>query len=389
MRRGAAIIAAIAALADAAPAQAPSLDADRARLISAKAAAAEAEARAASLQAAAALADTEADKARAQVSALALRITAAEQDIAAARARIALVSALQSRQRRRIADRQQPILRLVAALQTMARRPAALALAQPGSADDVVHVRLLLADMLPVVAQRTAGVRAELERATRLRTDAEQAATALAASRVLLARRRREYAALAATALGRSQALAAQAADEAERALALGEDARDIAERLEVQQDARQVLARLDGIAAPVPRPAGGDAAVPEHDGRPRYALPVPGRIATGFGEVSGAGVRARGITFATAADAPVVAPAAGTVLFAHAFRSYGLVVILAHGGGWTTTLTGLADVSVRPGARVRQGQALGRAGAGSPEVTAELRRDGRPVDLLAMAQAG
>lgn len=389
MRRGAFTIGLAAMLAAPVPAQAPGVDNDRALLITAKAAAAEAEARAASLQAAAAQAETAADRARAEAAALALRVAAAEQEIAAAKARIALVSALQTRQRRRIAERQGPILHLVAALQTMARRPAALAVAQPGTVGDLIHVRLLLADMLPVVQQRTAGVRAELERATRLRSDAEQAADALGASRVLLARRRRELAALEATATRRSQTLAEQAADEAERALGIGEAARDIADRLQTQEDSHQVLARLEDLPPPEPRAAGGAAAVPVHSGPPRYRLPVAGEVATGFGEVSSAGVRARGLTMATPPGETVIAPQDGIVLFARPFRSYGTVVILAHGGGWTTTLTGLAAAGVKPGQRVAQGQPIGRAGADRPQVTAELRRNGRPIDLLAMVQAG
>jgi murein hydrolase activator len=392
MRRGGFIVGLIAAFAAAAAAQAPdSGDAgnDRARLISAKAAAAEAEAHAAALQSAAQMAETEADRARTQAAALALKVTAAEQDIAAAQARIALVTALQDSQRRRIAERQQPIMHLVAALQTMARRPAALAVAQPGSVGDLVHVRLLLADMLPVVAERTASVRADLARATKLRSDAEQARQALTGSRELLTRRRKEFAALEATAVRRSQQLSDEAASESERAIALGENARDIADRLQVQQDRGNVLARLAGITPPSPRAAGGDAAIPAYDGRPRYRLPVSGEVATGFGEVSDAGVRARGLTISASPNTAVVAPNDGTVLFARTFRSYGNVVILAHGGGWTTTITGIGDLGVKVGQRVVQGQTIGRAGPGRSDVTAELRRDGRAIDLLAVAQAG
>jgi hypothetical protein len=93
----------------------------------------------------------EAEKARAAASALVARIEAAEADITAAETRIRIVDALRREQRARLAERQAPVVRLTAALQTMARRPPALALVQPGSVDEVVHVRSLLASTLPVI----------------------------------------------------------------------------------------------------------------------------------------------------------------------------------------------------------------------------------------------
>ncbi|MDV6321215.1 hypothetical protein, partial [Chromohalobacter sp. HP20-39] len=83
-------------------------------------------------------------RARAQEAAAAERIKAAEADIAAARARIGIVDRQLAAQRTRVAERQGPILRLIAALQSMARRPAVLGLVQPGSTADMVHVRAVL-----------------------------------------------------------------------------------------------------------------------------------------------------------------------------------------------------------------------------------------------------
>ena len=91
----------------------------------------------------------EAARANAAAAALASRIEAAEADITAAQARIALIERLSAEQRARLAASQGSLIRLTAALQTMARRPPALALIQPGSLNEVVHVRALLASSLP------------------------------------------------------------------------------------------------------------------------------------------------------------------------------------------------------------------------------------------------
>ena len=381
---------AITALATAAaPAQAPGLGDARTALMTAKQAATDAEARAAALTQAAAQAGNEAERARAEAAALGLQVQAAEADIAAAQARIALIASLQDIERSRIAEKQGPTLHLVAALQTMTRRPTALVLAQPGSLADMVHVRLLLAETLPAIRARTADLHADLDRQTQLRADAERAMAALAQSRALLAQRRQALATVESTAIRRSQRLADQAADEQQRAIGLGEEARDLADRMQTLTDAADVRARLARLPGPEPRSVGPGDRVPDHDGAPRYRLPVAGHVATGFGEVSSAGVTARGLTLTTEDGAPVVAPAAGIVRFAGPFRSYGRVVIIAHGGDWTTTVTGLDSLAVKAGQRIEQGDAIGRAGAASQHVTTELRRDHRPVDILAMAQSG
>lgn len=381
---------AITALATAAaPAQAPGLGDARTALITAKQAASDAEARAAALTQAAAQAGSEAERARAEAEALAVQVQAAEADIAAAQARIALIGSLQDIERSRIAAQQGPTLHLVAALQTMTRRPTALVLAQPGSLTDMVHVRLLLANTLPVIRARTVSLHADLDRQTQLRADAERAMAALAASRALLAQRRQALATIEATAIRRSQRLADQAADEQQRAIGLGEEARDLADRMQTLTDANDVRARLLHLPGPDPRPPSPDDSVPGRNGAPRYRLPVTGNVAAGFGEVSAAGVTARGLTLAAEEGAEVVAPAAGIVRFAGPFRSYGRVVIIAHGGGWTTTVTGLDSLTVKAGERIEQGDPIGRAGAASQHVTTELRRDNRPIDILAMAQSG
>lgn len=124
----------------------------------------EARDRSARLDQQASAARDEAEQARRRAAAIAARIQQAEADIAGAQARIAIVARMQRAQAARLAAKQEPVVRLTAALQMMARRPLALALVQPGSITDAVHMRAVLGQILPVIRQRTAGLRAELER---------------------------------------------------------------------------------------------------------------------------------------------------------------------------------------------------------------------------------
>ncbi|WP_076072504.1 murein hydrolase activator EnvC family protein, partial [Sphingomonas montana] len=332
-----------------------------------------------------------AGRARRAAAAMAARVQSAEADIAAARARLHLIDLLRVRQRTRLAAVQAPIVRMAAALQTLARRPAALALVQPGSIDDVVHVRALLAAGVPAIRTRAAGIRTELARADRLRMQGDRAAAALVAGRDRLARERIALARMEAGHRARSAGFVDSAMVEQDRALALGEQARDIValmDQIDVRAARRERLASLPG---PILRPlVPGLAAVPAPvataaTAAPPYRLPVVGRVLTGLGEVSDAGIRARGLTLSTAAAAQVVSPAAGRIAYAGPFRGYGRIVIVDHGGGWTTLLTGLGRTGVAAGQAVDAGSPLGLATAARPAITVELRHDGRPVDITPM----
>lgn len=379
------VLGAMLALGTLARAQPPALGEQQARLRGATAASQAARARSRALEAAAANERDLAAQARAQEAAAAERIKAAEADIAAAYARIAIVDRQLNDQRTRLGERQAPILRLIAALQAMARRPAVLGLVQPGSTADMVHVRAVLGTTLPVIAARTADVRAELDRVRALRAQAQAAIAGLREGRARLEGERTALVKLEAEHRLRSRALGRDALFESDRAIALGERAREIVDQMESAGEASEVQAALAALPGPLPRPPrpGETPAAAGPAGTAAYRLPVAGRIVSGLGELSETGVRARGLTLACAANAGVVAPAAGRVLYAGPFRDYGGVVILDHGKGWTSLLTGLGGLRVRVGERVVQGTPIGRARNGdSPQITVELRRRGQPMDL-------
>lgn len=331
----------------------------------------------------------EAVRARTLAAAVAARIQEAEAGSAAAEARIAIVARLQAAQRARLAEKQGAIVRLVAALQTMSRRPPVLALVRPGSTSDVVHVRSLLATVMPVVEERTAGLREEVARGRALRRTADLAAVSLRESRQKLQTERVALARLEAEHRARSLRFADSAMFESDRAIALGEKARDITELMAELEDDAVTREALESLPGPLLRPgAPGEAGAPRGEGRrsahrtPPYRLPVVGDVVAGLGEVSASGARARGVTLQTAPGAQVVAPTSGRIAFAAPYRGYGNIVIIDHGGGVTTLITSMARLNVKVGDNVEQGSPVGRAGTDRPTITVELRRHGQPVDI-------
>ncbi len=355
-------------------------------LLSAKKQAEEATRRSQQLERQAAEATSEAAKARAAASALIARIEAAEADITAAETRIRIVDALRAQQRARLAEKQGPVVRLTAALQTMARRPPALALVQPGSVHEVVHVRSLLASTLPVIRERTASLRDEIAAGNRLRQQADTARASLVAGQRELSQQRLALARLEERERARSEALANSALSESDRALAFTEEARDLSALMGTRQFQAQVRASLAELPGPSLRPG-----TPAEQGRapPRYMLPLAARLVSGMGEISDAGVHGRGLAFLAEAGTEVVAPRAGRVLYSGQFRSYGRILILDHGGGWTTLITNLGEVTVPVGQMVPMGASLGRTAPREAEVLVELRRNGRPMPITPLLNMG
>jgi len=377
----------------AAPAQPVNLlEQERTALARALADAKAAARRSATLEKQADSAVAEADKARAEARVVASRVQQAEAEIAAAEARVKIIATLQRAQRARLAARQQPLARLTAALQSMARRPTVLALVQPGSIDDLVRVRAVLATTLPRVEAETAALRKDIARSRDLARQANRAAALQREGRQQLAYRRAELARLEARARNRSRELASTSRLEEERALGLSERARDLDSLvgdLEASATLRQQLAALEGPVLRPPRPQASEvienAPAPASNARPAYRLPAAGAIVTGFGEVAATGVRSRGLTLATRPGAQLIAPADGRIAFAGAYLGFGQIVIIEHVGGWTSLITGLARTKLKVGERIAQGDPLGRAADNRPRITVELRRNGRPIDIAAL----
>lgn len=393
VRRGWAMSMGAAALALLGAAAPPSIDpiaAEQTRLIAAKNESAAANARAAAYRQAAASEADAAARARAEQAAVVADIEKSQADIAAAQARVTLVEAMLDDQRGALERQQAPVARLLAALQSFARRPAIVGLVEPGSVDDLVHVRAVLATVTPAIRERTAGLRGEVDRTRALRASAALARQSVIDSRAALDAQQLALTRLEAQHEQRASAFTHDALHQSDRAIAMGEAARDAVDRMQELGDAAQTGSALAALPGPVSRPlAPGEIATrldlarwPSGDAP--YTLPVAGTLVTGLGEISDAGVRSRGLTFATAPGAPVRAPAGGRIAFAAPFRDYGSIVIIDHGDGWTTLVTGLSQVVVHRGDPVAQGVAIGRAASGgAPRVTVELRRRGRPVDMI------
>ena len=122
-----------------------------------------------------------------------------------------------------------------------------------------------------------------------------------------------------------------------------------------------------------------------------RLDWPVEGDIIYRFGRVvnpNNTTTRWNGIGIAAPSGTAVKAISEGDVVLAEQIGTYGLTVIVQHGGGDYSVYGSLARASVAVGAKVSKGQTVGVVGVGDPDLPPhlhfEIRRDrGTAVDPL------
>jgi septal ring factor EnvC (AmiA/AmiB activator) len=123
-----------------------------------------------------------------------------------------------------------------------------------------------------------------------------------------------------------------------------------------------------------------------------RLDWPVEGPLLYTFGKAQTASnttIRWNGVGIKAMANAPVHAVASGTVVRVGQLGTYGLTVIVDHGGGDYSIYGSLSSAEVKDRQAVVKGQALGNVGVSDPELPAHLHfeirhagRDGRPESV-------
>lgn len=346
-----------------APAQPTALSVRDSDFAGAHAEAERAQVRAAALDRQARAATMASERATLAAAALAARVQQAEAALAAANEDQAAVRRRLAALDRKLARERAPVAQLLAGLQSQLRQPPLLALLQPGSLTETVRLRAVLDTVGRQVTARTAELRAAAARARALEREAARISVQRRAMRAALDERRAELAAMAAAEQLKARRAAGAASSEAERALALAREAPDLP----------GLVRRIELASARPSRAASGAVEA----GSPLLRLPVSGAL------LQPEPGNDFDLAILPRPGAQVVAPGPGRVGFAGPFRGYGEIVIIEHGGGWTSLVTGLSSAQVSVGQQLVGGSPLGRAQRLSPRIGLELRRNGQRVNPL------
>jgi len=269
-------------------------------------------------------------------------------------------------------------------LLSVSATPSVVRMAHPSGAEGSARAAMLLAGMMPELADRAAQSRHDLEE-TRTRRLIQEAASDRLSSHLERIRQAR-------TSL--SQAVA----DRIDLPRRLADDP----EALGRLFDAAQML---EDVALGLPDALlEGDAARADPVGQRKgmLALPVDGHVLRRPGEPDAAGVTRAGIVVAASPGATVNSPVAATIRYIGPLLDLGHVVIVEPQADLLFVFSGLSEVVAEQGRIVAEGAPLGRMGAsaaaaetipledadgaGAARVETlyiEVRQGGRPVDPL------
>ena len=121
-----------------------------------------------------------------------------------------------------------------------------------------------------------------------------------------------------------------------------------------------------------------------------RLDWPVDGSIIYQFGRVinpNNTTTRWNGVGIGAPVGTPVKAVSDGSVVFDATYGTYGLMLVVSHGGGDYSVYSSLSKATVSKGAKVTKGQVIGFVGKADPELEPhlhfEIRRNGPAVDPL------
>ncbi|MBM3507923.1 MAG: hypothetical protein FJX64_09465 [Alphaproteobacteria bacterium] len=266
------------------------------------------------------------------------------------------------------------LAQVLASLARLSRQPPATMVAGEGAAIDLVRSSLLLAAVVPGLQERARDAVNDLAAVRDLRRAIADEQAGLADAHAQLETERRRLA-----------TLLEQKAAEQRSTQTLANTERDRIARMAAEaQDLRELLGRLDAEPGLDLGPPEGTH--PFAEARGRLPLPARGKVIRTWGEIDALGFPARGLTVEIVADAQVVAPYDGRIVFADAFRSYGQLLIISHGGGYHTLIAGLYRIDGQVGQWLLAGEPVGQTSHGEngrSTLYVELRRNGEPINPL------
>ncbi|MCR6671263.1 murein hydrolase activator EnvC [Devosia ginsengisoli] len=355
------------------------------------------------------IAEMEGDRTRqnAALIAAAQRVSIAEIEVADVEQRLSDLIVNELEVRGRLDGSNAEIANVLAALERITLNPPPALIVDPDDALGSARSAILISAIVPQLRAKADAVTSDLKALTDIKLQAlEEEATLKANYAVLEEERLRIATLIVARKQGievRSDELAAEEAEAvalAARATSLQELIGSLSERASsvstagpaVDPDAPALTPEQVRVA--LANSARTEPAIPFAAARGYLTMPTNGVNVLDYGAGDGFGGISHGISVVTRAEAQVVAPSDGWVLYKGPYLNYGQIVILNTGQNYTALLAGLETVTVDIGQFVQMGMPLGtmgsrtigrsittNAGAAQPTLYIELRHNNEPVD--------
>lgn len=298
------------------------------------------------------------------------------------------------------------LIETLAALQNLALRPSEAVLVQPLSPVEVMRSSILLRGSVHSLESRASSIRQSIEDISNQKAQIALRLQDLEKDNKKLAMQQEGMKKLSqqkSTMYSQISSQSEEAKKKADMLASQAHNLRDLLEKLEKQKEiARRQMAekaRLarEQAAAKLHEESHGLEAINEYEnslqtlGQPaagfskakgRLSRPARGPLVTAFHSELSKGVYSNGIDIKTAAKAQVIAPYDGTVIYAGPFKNFANLVIIDHGEGYTSLLSGLGETDTEVGQTLLAGEPVGTmpADAGS-KLHIEIRKNNHPVN--------
>ena len=298
------------------------------------------------------------------------------------------------------------LIETLAALQNLALRPSEAVLVQPLSPVEVMRSSILLRGSVHSLESRASSIRQSIEDISNQKAQIALRLQDLEKDNKKLAMQQEDMKKLSqqkSTMYSQISSQSEEAKKKADMLASQAHNLRDLLEKLEKQKEiARRQMAekaRLarEQAAAKLHEESHGLEAINEYENslqtleqpavgfskaKGRLSRPARGPLVTAFHSELSKGVYSNGIDIKTAAKAQVIAPYDGTVIFAGPFKNFANLVIIDHGEGYTSLLSGLGETDTEVGQTLLAGEPVGTmpADAGS-KLHIEIRKNNHPVN--------
>jgi len=350
-------------------------------------------------------------KQNAALIAAAQRVKLAEIEVADVETRLSDLIIAELEVRGRLDGSNAEIANVLAALERISLNPPPALIVDPDDALGSARSAILIAAIVPQLRAKADSVTTDLTELTNIKAAALAEEATLRANHAVLEEEQLRIATLIAARKQGIGVRTTQLQAEEQEAMALAARAATLKELVDslsaqvssVTTAAAAADAALDPdlpvmsaaeIELALANSARTEPALPFRVAKGYLTVPANGVTVLDYGASDGFGGISHGISLVTRAEAQVVAPADGWVLYKGPYLNYGQIIILNTGQSYTALLAGLETVTVDIGQFVQMGMPLGTmgsrtigstvttsAGAAQPTLYIELRENNEPVD--------
>lgn len=289
------------------------------------------------------------------------------------------------------------------ALERLALNPPEAIIAMPQPPADMVRSAILLRSIVPHIQEEAQALRKEMESYAKKRKLLEERKERLGRANLNLDDERRRLDSLIAEKKSLSRRYVRDSKAESKRVAQLSEKAkslRGLLEKLAIDRKEQQKKAEAKAKAqakekeTAKPRDEEDDdseivlgkppSGKPITQAKGQLSRPAYGRIVMKFGEREKLGGKHKGISIGARKGAQIVATYDGQIAFAGPFRGYKQLLIIDHGDGYHTLLTGMDRLDVSVGQWLLSGEPVGvmsSNGSSDANLYFELRKNGAPIN--------